>query len=68
MSVLEIVAIVLTAIAGSSLFASFVFFTWFVIRSIKEKPTEKLLGGFVIAFIAAIVFIFVSLTFILAVV
>lgn len=68
MTVAEIVATILTAFAGGSLFSSFTLFAGFVIKSIKEKPAEKLLGGFVISFILAILFIFVALIFLLAVV
>lgn len=65
MSVLEIIAIILTAIAGSLLLTSLTIFTMFTIKEVKEKSAEKLLGGFAITFVLAVVFITVALIFIM---
>lgn len=64
MNALEIVAIILTAIAGSSLITSLILFAVYVIKDIKERPNEKLLVGFAVAFILATLFIFIAVLFI----
>lgn len=67
MTVCEIIAIILTALAGSLLFTSLTLFGVFITKTIKEKPAEGFLGGFVITFILSVVFIFIGSLFILLV-
>lgn len=64
MTVGEIVAIILTALTGCAFIVSFTLFTCFVIKSIKEKPADKLLGGFAIAFVTGVLFLITAVIFI----
>lgn len=64
MTAFEIVAIILTALTGCALIVSFSLLACFVARSIKEKPADKLLGGFAVMFVLGILFLFTAVTFI----
>ena len=52
----EITAIILTALTGCAFIIAFTLFACFVVKSIKEKPADKLIVGFVITFVTGILF------------
>lgn len=63
----EIVAIILTAMTGCAFIIAFTLFACFVVRSIKEKPADKLIVGFAVMFVTGILFLFTAVTFIVIV-
>lgn len=63
----EIVAIILTALTGCILITSLSLFVGFVVRSIKEKPADKLIVGFAVMFVTGILFYIAALLFIVIV-
>jgi len=61
MSILEIIAIILSILTGCALITSLILFACFVVRSIKEKPAKKFLGGFAVVFTLCVIILIVAM-------